>query len=90
MTTSQQHVSNFWCSAPVVPRGGAGHDLALGRHGGRFLAYFNTARYLRGEIPASELRAPFIRCWRGAGAAWGDSRQSFALLNWLASAPPPP
>jgi len=50
------------------------------------LAYFNTARYLRGEIPASELRAPFpYRLLAPALAALipGDTRQSFALLNWL-------
>jgi hypothetical protein len=50
------------------------------------LAYFNTARYLRGEIPASELRAPFpYRLLAPALAALipGDTRHSFALLNWL-------
>jgi hypothetical protein len=50
------------------------------------LAYYNTARYLRGEIPASELRAPFpYRLLAPALAALipGDTRQSFALLNWL-------
>jgi hypothetical protein len=50
------------------------------------LAYFNTARYLRGEIPASELRAPFpyrLLAPALAAAIPGDTRQSFALLNWL-------
>ena len=53
------------------------------------LAYFNTARYLRGEAPFSELRAPFpYRLLAPATAAaiaavFGDTRQSFALLNWL-------
>ena len=50
------------------------------------LAYFNTTRYLRGEIPFSELRAPFpYRLLVPALAALipGDARQSFALLNWL-------
>lgn len=50
------------------------------------LTYFNTARYLRGEISASELRPPFpYRLLAPALAALipGDTRQSFALLNWL-------
>ena len=53
------------------------------------LAYFNTARYLRGEVPFSELRAPFpYRLLAPAIAAafasiLGDTRHSFALLNWL-------
>lgn len=50
------------------------------------LAYFNTARYLRGEIPASELRAPFpyrLLAPALAAAIPGDTRQSFALFNWL-------
>ncbi|MYM69859.1 hypothetical protein GTP45_23865 [Pseudoduganella sp. FT55W] len=50
------------------------------------LAYFNTARYLRGEIPATELRAPFpyrLLAPALAAAIPGDTRQSFALLNWL-------
>jgi hypothetical protein len=49
-------------------------------------AYFDTARYLRGEIPASELRAPFpyrLLAPAVAAAIPGDTRQSFALLNWL-------
>lgn len=53
------------------------------------LAYFNTARYLRGEIPFSELRAPFpYRVTIPALAAWwpGDLRNGFATLNWLATA----
>jgi len=53
------------------------------------LAYFNTARYLRGEIAFSELRAPFpYRVTIPALAAWwpGDLRNGFATLNWLATA----
>lgn len=49
-------------------------------------AYFDTARYLRGEVPASELRAPFpyrLLAPAVAAAIPGDTRQSFALLNWL-------
>jgi hypothetical protein len=48
------------------------------------LAYFNTARYLRGEIPASGLRAPFpYRLLVPAVASWlpGDLRNAFAALN---------
>lgn len=51
------------------------------------LAYFNTARYLRGDLAASELRAPFpYRMMMPALAAFfpGDVRNNFALLNWLA------
>jgi hypothetical protein len=50
------------------------------------LAYFNTARYLRGEIPVTELTAPFpyrLLAPALAAAIPGDTRQSFALLNWL-------
>jgi hypothetical protein len=53
------------------------------------LAYFNTARYLRGEVPFSSLRAPFpYRLAMPALAAWlpGDLRNTFATLNWLATA----
>jgi hypothetical protein len=53
------------------------------------LAYFNTARYLRGELPVSELRAPFpYRLAMPALAAYlpGDLRNGFAALNWLATA----
>jgi len=49
-------------------------------------AYYDTARYLRGEVPASELRAPFpyrLLAPAVAAAIPGDTRQSFALLNWL-------
>ena len=49
-------------------------------------AYFDTARYLRGEIPKSALRAPFpyrILVPATAAAMPGDLRQSFAVLNWL-------
>ncbi|MCG2586835.1 hypothetical protein [Massilia sp. TS11] len=51
------------------------------------LAYFNTARFFRGEIPATELRAPFpYRILVPSLAAFfpGDVRNNFALLNWLA------
>ncbi|WP_338768516.1 hypothetical protein [Massilia sp. METH4] len=51
------------------------------------LAYFNTARYLRGEIAFDALRAPFpYRLAMPALAALlpGDVRNNFALLNWLA------
>jgi len=53
------------------------------------LAYFNTARYLRGELPFSALVAPFpYRVTMPALAALmpGDVRQAFAMLNWLATA----
>jgi hypothetical protein len=49
------------------------------------LAYFNTARYLRGEIPASELRAPFpyrLLVPAAAAALPGNLRDTFAALNW--------
>jgi hypothetical protein len=49
------------------------------------LAYFNTARYLRGEIPASELRAPFpyrLLVPAVAAALPGNLRDTFAALNW--------
>lgn len=51
------------------------------------LAYFNTARYLRGELPFSALEAPFpYRIAMPALAAWlpGELHHSFASLNWLA------
>ena len=51
------------------------------------LAYFDTARYLRGEAAFSELRAPFpYRLLMPALAAYlpGDLRNTFALLNWVA------
>jgi len=53
------------------------------------LAYFNTARYLRGELPFSELRAPFpYRLLVPALAALlpGELHNSFARLNWLSVA----
>ncbi|TFW33639.1 hypothetical protein [Massilia horti] len=49
------------------------------------LAYFNAARYLRGEIPASELRAPFpyrLLVPAVASKLPGDLRHAFAGLNW--------
>lgn len=53
------------------------------------LHYFNTARWLRGEVPASELRAPFpyrIAVPALAAAIPGDVRSNFALLNWACMA----
>lgn len=50
------------------------------------LAYFNTARYLRGELPAAELRAPFpyrLLVPALAAAIPGDLRHTFASVNWL-------
>jgi hypothetical protein len=50
------------------------------------LAYFNAARYLRGDIPAEGLRAPFpYRLLVPAIAAHmpGDLRHAFAALNWM-------
>lgn len=49
-------------------------------------AYYDTARYLRGEIDASQLVAPFpYRVLVPAIAALipGDLRNSFAALNWV-------
>ncbi|MFC0253623.1 hypothetical protein ACFFJK_17125 [Massilia consociata] len=49
-------------------------------------AYYDTARYLRGEIPASQLVAPFpYRLLVPAIAAIipGDLRNGFAALNWV-------
>ncbi|MEV4779648.1 hypothetical protein [Burkholderia sp. LMU1-1-1.1] len=50
------------------------------------LAYFNTARYLRGEVAFSDLRAPFpYRVLIPALAAYmpGDLRDTFAGINWM-------
>ncbi len=50
------------------------------------LAYFNTARYFRGELPLSALEAPFpYRSLMPALAALvpGELHNSFAILNWL-------
>lgn len=50
------------------------------------LAYYNTARYLRGEFPFEQLLAPFpYRVLVPAVAALipGELHNSFALLNWL-------
>jgi hypothetical protein len=61
--------------------------LMMWRWGGTVedsLAYFNTARYLRGEIPASQLRAPFpyrLLVPAVAAALPGDLRNAFAELN---------
>jgi hypothetical protein len=49
-------------------------------------AYYDTARWLRGEIPASQLVAPFpYRLLVPALAAGipGELHNSFAMLNWL-------
>lgn len=49
-------------------------------------AYFDTARYLRGEIGLGELRAPFpyrLLVPALAAAMPGDLRNGFATLNWL-------
>jgi len=49
-------------------------------------AYYDTARYLRGEIPAEQLRAPFpyrLLVPAVASAIPGDLRNGFATLNWL-------
>ncbi|WP_312520125.1 hypothetical protein [Massilia sp.] len=49
-------------------------------------AYFDTARYLRGDIPKSELVAPFpyrLLVPATAAALPGDVRNNFATLNWL-------
>ncbi|MEW6762478.1 MAG: hypothetical protein AB1437_16785 [Pseudomonadota bacterium] len=49
-------------------------------------AYYDTARYLRGEIDASQLVAPFpYRVLVPAIAAImpGDLRNTFAALNWI-------
>jgi hypothetical protein len=51
------------------------------------LDYFNTARFLRGELPLNELRAPFpYRVLMPAIAAYlpGDLRNGFATVNWFA------
>lgn len=49
------------------------------------LAYFDTARYLRGEIALTDLRAPFPYRLLVPGIAAllpGELRQTFATLNW--------
>lgn len=48
-------------------------------------AYFDTARYLRGELPFAELRAPFpyrVLVPAVASVIPGDLRNGFAGLNW--------
>ena len=50
------------------------------------LAYFNTARYLRGEIGPEQLRAPFpyrLLVPYLASQLPGDLRNGFASLNWF-------
>jgi len=49
-------------------------------------AYFDTARWLRGDLPATALKAPFpyrIAVPALAAAIPGPLRHVFALLNWL-------
>ncbi|MGH8852983.1 MAG: hypothetical protein ACREWI_01770, partial [Telluria sp.] len=49
-------------------------------------AYYDTARYLRGEIPASELVAPFpyrLLVPAVASVIPGELRNGFAMLNWV-------
>jgi len=49
-------------------------------------AYYDTARYLRGEIPVEQLRAPFpyrLLVPAVASIIPGDLRNGFATLNWL-------
>jgi hypothetical protein len=64
-------------------------SIMLWRWGGTVedsLAYFDTARWVRGEIPLQELRAPFpYRLAVPALAAFlpGDLHNTFAALNWL-------
>jgi len=53
------------------------------------LAYYNTALYLRGELPFGELRAPFpyrILVPAIASIIPGELHNSFAGLNWLCTA----
>jgi hypothetical protein len=64
-------------------------SIMLWRWGGTVedsLAYFDTARWVRGEIPLQALRAPFpYRLAVPALAAClpGDLHNTFAALNWL-------
>lgn len=73
----------------VLGFGALAFFLMVWRWGGTVedsLAYFNAARYLRGEIPASELRAPFpyrLLVPAVAAALPGDLRHAFAGLNWV-------
>ena len=49
-------------------------------------AYYDTARWLRGEIPASSLVAPFpyrLLVPALASGMPGELRDGFAMLNWL-------
>lgn len=76
---------------PFVIGGFAFLSLAimLWRWGGTVedsLAYFDTARWVRGEIPLQDLRAPFpYRLAVPALAALlpGDIHNTFAALNWI-------
>lgn len=72
----------------VAAFGALAYLLMVWRWGGTVedsLAYFDTARYLRGEIPVSELRAPFpyrLLVPSIAAALPGELRHAFASLNW--------
>ncbi len=72
----------------VIAFGTLAYALMTWRWGGTVedsLAYFDTARYLRGEIPSSELRAPFPYRLLVPGIASilpGELRHAFASLNW--------
>lgn len=63
--------------------------LMLWRWGGTVAdsqAYYDTARYLRGEIPSGSLVAPFpyrLLVPAVASIIPGELRNSFALLNWV-------
>ncbi len=53
------------------------------------LHYFETAQWLRGDVPTSELVAPFpyrIAVPALAAAIPGDVRNNFALVNWASMA----
>jgi len=57
-----------------------------GGSGGEALAWLDTARWLRGELPASSLRAPFayqLGLPALAAILPGELRHVFPALNWL-------
>lgn len=72
----------------IIVFGAIAYLLMVWRWGGTVedsLAYFDTARYLRGEIPSSALRAPFPYRLLIPGIAAmlpGELRDVFASLNW--------
>ncbi|HZV67216.1 MAG TPA: hypothetical protein VFG03_20190 [Telluria sp.] len=84
-----QFTGIFWLAA-VAGFSACALAIMWSRWGGTVedsLAYFNTARYLRGELAFGELRAPFpYRVLMPALAAFlpGDVRNNFAVLNCLA------